>query len=100
MATTVGTARRVDIRTPSSAAKTSCVCRIYSFAALRTRELAFFAWTFRNDVLGYNECKTERLASQAQILHSQGLIHLLSCPPTPVVGCRRMQRAERAGKIE
>jgi hypothetical protein len=51
--------------TPSSAAKTPCVYRVYSFAALRTPELAFFAWTFRDDVLGYKDCKIERAASQA-----------------------------------
>ena len=45
MAMAVGMARRWDMGTSSSAAKTPCVHRVYSFAALRTPELAFFAWT-------------------------------------------------------
>ena len=61
--------RRVDIRTPSSAAKSPRPSGAYSFAAPIT-EGTLFAWTFRNELPGYQNCKTYCASSQAQILHS------------------------------
>jgi hypothetical protein len=70
MTTNTGIARRrVDIRTPSSAAKSPRADGAYSFAA-PMRGLAFIAWTVRNELPGCKNFKTELNSSQAQILHS------------------------------
>ena len=69
--------RRVDISTPSSAAKSP---RLPELTALPRphQGLAFFAWTFRNELLGCENCKPDATRVKRKSYIVKGL--LLSAP--------------------